>query len=599
MIQNNRLFIVAFLLLTVTFSGCKLSKMVKMAKDQQLTVAPSPLEVHAGKVEFDVSSVLPLKMLKPNTVYSVKTFYKYGEQQEDFEETMEFKPEDFPNGAEQQPKMSKTYTFDYDPSMNPGALFMEGTAFKASNSSASKSTDALEIAQGLITTSMLVQVPPYVSFAEHGYDNSEELIPTNINFYFLQGSSALRNSEKRSERGEEFDAFVAEKNATRSVTITGTHSPEGSERVNENLSKDRAQRIEDFYRQQMDKYDYKGAADSIEFILKPVVEDWNQFRDSLQNYDDISSSEKQEYVSIINGSGSFEDKEDQLHKLPTYRKVFRDIYPKLRTAQTEILTIMEKKSDPEIAVLSKQVAEGQVDEDTLSVEELMYGGSLTPSMEEKEKIYSAAVKRADSWQAHNNLGAVYLEQAMGASESEMNSLAEKAITQFELSARKQDNAEAHANLAAIYMRQGNIEKANEEIDMAMSKTPSRTENEAGANGIKGALQIMMADYEQAIATLSNADESAVNLFNKGLAQLLNKDFENAITSFDEAINMDSEMAVAQYAKAIANARMQNESEAFASLKSAVTINPDLKEKALNDLEFSNYSGSQGFQDALK
>jgi outer membrane protein OmpA-like peptidoglycan-associated protein len=276
MIQANRFTIIAFLLATVTFSGCKLQKMIKMAQDQQLNVAPSPLEVHANKVEFDVSANLPVKMLKPKTVYSINTFYRYGDQQVDFQEKMEFNPEDFPNGAEQQPQMSKNYSFEYDPAMDPGTLVMQGSAYKVGKPDGAKTTPELEVAQGLITTSLLVQKPSFVAFAAHGYDNSEELIPTNINFYFTQGSSALRSSEKNSNRGSQFQGFVAEKNVTRSVSITGTHSPEGSERVNSNLSEERAQKIEDYYKEQMDKYDYQGAAGDIDFILKPVVESWER-----------------------------------------------------------------------------------------------------------------------------------------------------------------------------------------------------------------------------------------------------------------------------------------------------------------------------------
>lgn len=599
MIQANRLTIIAFLLATVTFSGCKLQKMIKMAQEQQLTVAPSPLEVHANKVDFEISALLPVKMLKPNTVYSLNTFYRYGEQSEEFQEVIEFNAEDFPNGAEQQPQMSKSYSFDYDPAMDPGTLIVTGSAYKVGNPDGAKTTPELEIARGLITTSLLVQKPEFVSYAAHGYDNSEELIPTNINFYFTQGSSALRNSEKSSNRGEQFQGFVAEKNVTRSVSITGTHSPEGSERVNSNLSEDRAQKIEDYYKQQMDKYDYQGAAEEIDFILKPVVESWEQFRDSLQSYSGIDQAEKQKYLSIINGSGSFEEKEDQLHQISTYRKVFADIYPKLRTAQTQILTVKEKKTDAEIAVLSKQMSEGRVDQDTLSDEELMYGGYLTPSLEEKQAIYEAAIKKNDSWQAHNNLGGVYLEQAMSASESQMSSLAENALTQFELSARKQNNAEAHANMAVVYLMQGNAEKASDEIGQALSMTPSMQESKAGFNGIQGAIQIMNAEYEQAVASLSNADESAVNLFNKGLAQVLNKDYENAMTSLEEASSMDSDMALASYVAAIAAAHLGNEDDVFSNLSDAVQTDPDLKGKALNDLEFDRYASEARFNDTLK
>ncbi len=62
----------------LSLAGCTLPKMVKMSKEQQLTVTPNPLEVHKDTVAFDMAANLPVKMLKKGTVYTVNTFYKYG-----------------------------------------------------------------------------------------------------------------------------------------------------------------------------------------------------------------------------------------------------------------------------------------------------------------------------------------------------------------------------------------------------------------------------------------------------------------------------------------------------------------------------------------
>ena len=61
----------------------------------------------------------------------------------------------------------------------------------------------------------------------------------------------------------------------------------------------------------MKKYDYKGKADSINFILKPVIQDWNEFKNVLSSYEGITSEEKAEYLNIINAGGSFEDKKNK------------------------------------------------------------------------------------------------------------------------------------------------------------------------------------------------------------------------------------------------------------------------------------------------
>lgn len=178
----------------------------------------------------------------------------------------------------------------------------------------------MPVAPGVITTSKLVEAVYAPAYADHGYNNQEELIPTRVNFYFVQGSSALRYSERQSDRGKKLDAFIADKNVTRTVTITGTHSPEGAERINSRLSKDRAESIQSFYQREMKKYDYAGMADSINFITKDVVEDWSIFKDSLATYEGVTSEEKSAILDVVNGPGSYEDKEDKLHALPTYKK---------------------------------------------------------------------------------------------------------------------------------------------------------------------------------------------------------------------------------------------------------------------------------------
>jgi len=599
--QVKNLLFASVMFSMLIFTGCNsLKKMVQMAEDQELTVEPSPLEVHANEVEFTMSAVLPVKMLKKDKVYTVNTFYQYGEERVDVG-SIEFRAEDFPQGAEQQPTKSESFTFAYDDeAMDDGYLYMQGVASDP-ESGASESTPELQVAEGLITTSQLVQVPAAmgVLYADHGYNTGEELEPTYVDFFFAQGSAYLRPSEVRSDRGERFRNFIAEKNVTRSVTITGTHSPEGPERINEDLSQNRAGRIEEYYREQMDRYDYSETAEEINFILKPVVEDWSGLRQMLQEYDGLTQAQKQEYYDIIDGSGSFEEKEDQMQQLSTYNEVFREIYPELRSAKTEVLTVIEKKTAAQISVLSKQVAESQVEMDTLSEQELLYGATLTPSLSEKEAIYETAIDEYNSWVAHNNLGAVYLQMAAEASESEMDDMLGEAQNHLEQAVRLNDNAEAHANLAIIYALQGNMEKAYNEVLRAGELEPTMQESPANISAIKGAIEIMMADYEQAVSSLSNATETADNLFNLGLAQILTENYENAITSFEEAADMDSDFSLAHYGVAIANARLQNESAAYEALGSAASEDADLRERAVTDLEFRNYADTEQFREALQ
>ena len=589
-----RKIVYAFLIIgTLTFTGCTLPSMIKMSKEQNLTVTPNPLEVHKDTVSYEMAANLPVKMLKKGSVYSLNSFYKYGDSEVAMD-PIAFKAEDYPNSGTEQPKVTKSFSFPYQPAYKTGTLEVEGVASKGTKS---KTTPRLAVATGVITTSKLVQNSYYAAYAGHGYNNQEEIIPVVIpDFIFQQGRSVLRPTEIKSEKGKQLDAFIASKNVTRTVTITGTHSPEGAERINTRLSSDRAAAIEKYYRAQMKKYDYKGMADSINFILKPVVRDWAEFKTALAAYEGITADEKSAYLNIVNGAGTFEEQERQLKKLPTYRKVFKDVYPGLRTAKTEILTIKDKKTDAEISVLAKQITQGSMKADTLSFAEMMYAATLTPSLEEKAAIYTAATKKGSNWNAHNNLGAVYIAMAM-ADNSKLADMASKAAAQLDIAAKLKETPEVHANLASVALMQGNPYKAASHASKALNGASGDVSR--GVNGVKGACEIYTAKYADAVRSASSALDTDVNLFNKGLAQVLNKDYANASTSFAEASKKNSNMAIAHYGAAVAAARAGNASGVAASLTSAVKIDPSLKDKALTDLEFAAFSTTDAFRDALK
>lgn len=578
--------VIAFFVGLTMLSGCSaLNNMVKLAATQQVDVVPNPLELHGDSVKFDMSVVLPAKMLPENYVYNLTTYYKSGENEVEVGK-MVFDAADFPDSKTTASRQSDTYSFLYDGAASQGVVEVQGVA--VDKNAKTKEAGRIEVATGIITTSQMVEDEFYSAYAFHGYNDQEELVPTNVDLYFDQGSSVLRSSETRSEKGKEFSAFIADKNVTKTVTITGTHSPEGTETINSGLSEARAKAIESYYRKQMRRYDYKDMADSINFILKPVVEDWTAFKDALSAYEGVSDAQKSEILKVVNGTGVFEDKEKALQNLDSYKAIFKDIYPGLRAAKTEVLTVKEKKTNAEIAVLAKQVAEGTASADTLSTEELMFAATLTPSLTEREAIFKASTKKDGSWQSHNNLGAVYLEMAIAAEGDERTSKVEMAITQLEIAANKNNAAEVLANMATAYALQGDKAQAYDAVVAGLEKGPS-ADHAAGMNAVKGSLEIKRGEYDAAFESLKTANESTTVAFNRGLALLLNKDFENAVTGFGNASEQDAEFAKAYYASAVASARLRNDADMLTSLKTAIEKDPELKEKALNDLEFSNYA----------
>lgn len=610
----RRLSFALALLSTIFFSGCALNQMVKMAKDQELKVSPNPLELHGNTADFELSATLPVKMLKKNLVYALDSKYEYGDQSYDLER-IEFVANEFPDRDTNQPRMVKNYSMPYSPGMEDGNLVVQGFAIDPRKNKEKEATPPMPIAPGLITTPWLVQNVYYAAFVRYdyiddeveGWTPNEELEPVNVNFYFPQGISQLRPSfkiagEETNRQKQQFlSAFIAEKNVTRSVTLTGSHSPEGAERINTNLAKDRPAAVEKYYRSMMDRYDYKGMADSIKFIIKPIIRNWTEFKNMLQNYDKISAAQKQEYLNIVNGAGTFEQQEDQLHKLSSYRQVFQDIYPDLRYAKTEILKVKEKKSDAEIAVLAKMIVNGEAPADTLIYGEMAYAAHLTPSLSEKLAIYKVAVKQYPQFASHNNLGAVYLAMAMEDTKAGNDPSAnlDNAVTQFEISIRERDtNPHAHGNLGVAYTMQGKLDQGHEELVKSLEMTPP-VKHAQGFNSVKGAIEIKQGNYDDAVKSLSNVQETPDNLFNRGLAYLLKDEYDAANNNFDEVIDKDSEYALAYYGKAIVAANQSNASALATNLKSAVDANPSLKQKALDDLVFVKYADTESFRNALQ
>ena len=143
-----RKLVYAFLIIgTLSFTGCTLPKMIKMAKEQNLTVTPNPLEVHKDTVNYEMAANIPVKMLKKGTVYTVNSYYKAGDKEIALD-PIPFKAEDYPNSSVEAPKVTKSFSFPYQPSLKTGILQVEGVASKGTKS---KTLPRMDVATGLIT----------------------------------------------------------------------------------------------------------------------------------------------------------------------------------------------------------------------------------------------------------------------------------------------------------------------------------------------------------------------------------------------------------------------------------------------------------------
>jgi hypothetical protein len=550
-------------------------------------------------------------MLKKGKAYNLNFTYKYSDQKLPVG-GIRFNYLDFPEQKNVGPKLAKKFSFAYkSSSMDKGELLLQGSA--SNQNDKGKSSPEVSYAKGLILTSQLLRDDYPTVLAPHGYNPLPEYNPVTVNFYFDQGSAVLKvkNPGKKSpaekpKAGARFsnqqmlDAYIASKNATRTVTITGMHSPEGRELKNSELSDQRAKAIEAYYRSMMKKLNYGKKADSIEFVTKALIQTWAPLKDSLKNNQSLSAEEKKSVLDVIDGSGTYVEQQAVLEKLPFYPKLLADIYPGLRLGLTEILTLKPKKSDAEISVIAKAICEGNARPgDSLSDRELAYAATLTPLPKEKESIYLAATKKNDSWQSHNNLGVIRLEMARKITdENERLKLVDKAITNLEISRARMETAEVYANLASAYLMKADLAK----IDEIFVKGQKLTGN-AGArkilNTIKGIVEARRGNYPAALGLLSAGNEDGAGIYNKGLTQILKKEWSAGYATLEEIAATGSKNPLVYYVQAIAAARQNKESEMAVKLKKAIGLDASLRDKAVTDLEFLNFRNKPGFQEAVK
>ena len=96
--MKNLNLIAATIITASLYSGCALQKMVKLAEKQDLEVNPDPLELHGSQIAFDISAVLPPKILPTGKIYTLNTTYQYGDKEIEVG-SIEFNPEDYPQSS--------------------------------------------------------------------------------------------------------------------------------------------------------------------------------------------------------------------------------------------------------------------------------------------------------------------------------------------------------------------------------------------------------------------------------------------------------------------------------------------------------------------
>ena len=555
--MNSKLFLSVLVGGTLALTSC--NKKLNEISAEYFTVNPSPLEVVAGKVPATVTGQIPEKFFVKNAEVTVTPYLVYGDK-ETASQAYKFIGEDV-NGNGQTVSYDNGGTvtvpvsFDYVPEMIKSELVLD---FQVVQGKKSYTLPRIKVADGVIATA---------TFADAGSvtpattpDKFQRIINEQYNaeIKFLINQSNVRKSETESQQIADFNSALANAQGNdrleiEEVNIKSYASPDGKYDFNERL----AQKREDSTRKYLDKsFKNNDIKDFGELTADFTAEDWEGFKE-LVSASDIQ--DKDLILSVLSMYSDPEQREKEIRNLSSvFEQLAEEILPQLRRSRLTASINVIGKSDEEIMAVFNS------NPDSLTVEELLYCGTLTDDNAKRIEIYTACTKYyPNDYRGYNNLGMCqYIAGDYDAAKSNFNKAANLAP----------ESAETHMNQALCDMMDKNYDSANQKLGSA-----------AGVEGLNEALGVYymeQGDYNAAVNAFGDAKSN-----NAALAQILTKDYSKARNTLAAIAQPD---ATTYYLMAVLGARTNNQQMVTSNLSQAISKDSSLRDKAANDLEFSKF-----------
>ncbi|MBO4955413.1 MAG: hypothetical protein J6C77_03310 [Muribaculaceae bacterium] len=542
---------------TLMLAGCN-GKMKPFQADY-FSTNPNPLELVGQNVPATVTANIPAKFFKKNAQVTVTPTLVYGEN-ETVSTPYALQGENvrgnattvnYNNGG----VVTIPVNYLYQPAMQKSELFLDFTVTQGKKQYV---LPRVKVADGVIATSDLASAAAVSPAAAK--DAFQQIINQrySADIHFLINQAVLRPSElSTGEMVELRDMLVATRDADslvlREINIDSYASPEGALDFNARLAENRQNTTDNYLQRQLKK---DKITEFGELTSQFTAEDWEGFQKL------VAASNIQDKELILNVLQMYKDPEEREREIRNLATVFEaladEILPQLRRSRITASIDVIGKTNEEINALVDS------DPSKLSVEELLYAGTLTNDPARKQKIYEAVVKYyPNDYRGYNNLGMV--NYALG------------------------DYAAASANLAKasqlspsskeVNMNQGLLSLLNKDFSAANRSFS----NAAGLDGLGDALGVYYLNQGDNAAAVKAFGSSKTN--NAALAKILTKDYAGASSTLSSIATPD---AVTYYLTAIVGARTNNANMVKENLAKAIKLDPSLAARAANDLEFARF-----------
>ena len=566
--MQSKLYVSLALAGTLVLTSC--GGLGKLTADN-FTVTPSPMEAVGGKVPVVINGRFPEKYMKKKAVVTVLPVLRYGSDFADGQSATYQGEKVQGNDTEISYKLGGNYTmrnsFDYVPAMQQSELYL---TFKAKVGKKDVKIPDVKVADGVLATSALISSTAASTTPQIAADKYQYAIKQTkqAQIKYLINQANIRNSEIKSTSVQDFVKTLRDIKADQkgymldNIEVSAYASPDGGMKVNTALAQKREKTSKGYVNKQLKSAKLDADVDS-----KYTAEDWEGFQELVSQ---SNIQDKDVILRVLSMYQDPEEREKQIRNLSAgFKELADEILPELRRARMTINYNIIGRSDDEIQAQYKD------DATKLSVEELLYGATLTENAGEQKDIYTTATKQyPNDYRAYNNLAVLAYQQGDLAT-------AKSYLDKAEVIDGK--SAEVNANKALVALAEG---KSAEAKDYLMKATASPNYNE-----VLGNLQVAVGNYAQAAQCLKG-----VNSNSAALAQLLNKDYAEASKTLAKVARPD---ATTSYLKAIVAARSGQESSVLSNLKEAFAKDSSLKQRAAKDLEFATLFNDATFQSLVK
>jgi len=552
--NNIKIFLTSMIIMSCL--GCGLDKMASDYNKVVYEQTPAIPEVHGGQLSVDLKGTFPEKYFAKKAIVEItpviidengvesklKSITLQGEQASGGDATIFFE-----SGGE----FTYSDKIGYTDEMLNSKLELRALATLEDDN---KVLGPVTIASGVITTSMRVQNDEIVAVADHGYKEVETTSET-ATIYFLVNKSNIRTTEKSDDDVRKLQDFIKLGYKTESFVVKSSASPEGTEKINTELSDDRQNSTLTYAKYLLKKLKADGSSEDDNYKLSSAGADWNGFNKLVEK---STIAEKSTILSLSNRNKEKTQKErgELLQDMAqVYDALEGDVLQYLRKSEITINSYLPKKTREEIVLLSL------TDPSELSVEELLYSATLEENKSNLIDIYNKVIELHNDWRAYNNIACIYL--------LEMDK--ENAIDYLNQAIENggANDPDVLNNLGIVASWDGDLIKAEEFFNQ-----------ENASNHNKAILSIRKGDYRSASRYYRGK-----NTYNATLVNILNGN--NNTTCLEKT-------AACYYLNAIAGARGGNETILFTNLEKAINSNFDYKTQAEKDLEFLNYRENEKF-----